>query len=165
MQKAVDDKKRETEPVYQIEDPEQFAQNMMRLFEESGKVMSDYLERADSTMSPYSTATEMNEASKTVADVVGMWMTDPPRLMEAQSVLAKSYMDVWNQTLRRMMGQDVEPVIDPEPGDNRFKDQDWNANPYFDFWKQSYLVTTQWTQDMLAHTEGLNEAERRRAEY
>ncbi|MEM1371851.1 MAG: class I poly(R)-hydroxyalkanoic acid synthase, partial [Pseudomonadota bacterium] len=151
--------------MYQIDNPEQFANNMLRLFEESGKVMSGYLDRADTTMSPYSTATEMTEASKTVADIVGLWMADPPRLMEAQGVLAKSYLEVWNHTVRRMMGDNPEPVIDPEPGDNRFKDPEWSSNPYFDFWKQSYLITQQWTQDMLAHTDGLDESERRRAEY
>ncbi|MEO1205345.1 MAG: class I poly(R)-hydroxyalkanoic acid synthase [Pseudomonadota bacterium] len=165
MQKAVDDKNPETETRYQIENPEQFAQNMLRVFEESGKIMTEYMDRADTTMSPYSTATEMTEASKSVAEVVSMWMADPPRLMEAQTVLAKSYMDVWNQTLQRMMGQQTDPVIDPDPGDNRFKDPEWRSNPYFDFWKQSYLITTQWAQDMLAHTSGLDEAERRRAEY
>ncbi len=164
MQK-VDDEKKDAPTYYQIEDPEEFAHNMLKLFEESGKAMSEYLERADTTLSPYSTATEMTEASKTVADVVSMWMADPPRLMEAQGHLARSYMEIWNNTLRRMIGEDVEPVIDPDPGDNRFKDPEWNTNPYFDFWKQSYLATTQWTQDMLSQTKGLDEAERRRAEY
>jgi len=151
--------------VYQIEDPEEFARNMLKLFEESGRAMSEYLERADSSMSPYSTANEMTEATKTVADVVSMWMTDPGKLADAQTQLARNYLEIWNASLRRMVGEDVEPVVKPEPGDNRFKDAEWNSNPYFDFWKQSYLATYQWTQSMLAQTEGLSERERQRAEY
>ncbi len=30
-------------------------------------------------------------------------------------------------------------------------------NPYFDFWKQAYLVTAKWAEDMLQNTEGLDE--------
>ena len=50
------------------------------------------------------------------------------------------------------LGQDVTPVAEPEPGDNRFKDPEWSHNPYFDFWKQAYLVTSRWADDMLDST-------------
>ncbi len=150
---------------YQIDNPEEFGRNMLKLFEESGRAMAEYLERADSSMSPYSTTTEMTEATKTVADVVSMWMSDPGRLAEAQTQLARDYMQVWNSTLLRMSGQNSPPVVKPDAGDNRFKDPQWNSNPYFDFWKQSYLVTQNWAQDMLSQTDGLNERERQRAEY
>ncbi len=164
MQKPSDTPKRDLAD-YQIDNPEEFGRNMLKLFEESGRAMAEYLERADSSMSPYSTTTEMTEATKTVADVVSMWMTDPGRLAEAQTQLARDYMQVWNSTLMRMSGQDAPPVVKPDAGDNRFKDPEWNSNPYFDFWKQSYLVTQNWAQDMLSQTEGLNERERQRAEY
>ena len=42
---------------------------------------------------------------------------------------------------------------------------DWSNNPYFDFWKQTYLATSHWADNMLADTKGLDEQERRRAEY
>ena len=57
--------------------------------------------------------------------------------------------------MRRMMGEDVEPVARPETGDNRFKDPDWSSNPYFDYWKQVYLLTSRWAEDMLERTDGL----------
>lgn len=164
MQKESKNPNRDLE-TYQIDNPEEFGRNMLKLFEESGRAMAEYLERADSSMSPYSTTTEMTEATKTVADVVSMWMTDPGRLAEAQTQLARDYMQVWNSTLMRMSGQDAPPVVKPDAGDNRFKDPQWNSNPYFDFWKQSYLVTQNWAQNMLSQTDGLNERERQRAEY
>ena len=69
-------------------------------------------------------------------------------------------MALWNSTVRRMLGEEVPPVAEPEPGDNRFKDPEWSKNPFFDFWKQAYLITTHWTEDMLDKTEGLDERTR-----
>ena len=64
-----------------------------------------------------------------------------------------------------MMGEDVEPIAEPDPPDNRFKDPEWSTNPYFDFWKQAYLVTTNWAEDVLQQTEGLDERTRQKADF
>ena len=64
-----------------------------------------------------------------------------------------------------MMGAEALPVAEPEPGDNRFNDPEWSRNPYFDFWKQAYLITTRWLEEVLDGTEGLDERTRQRAEF
>ena len=64
-----------------------------------------------------------------------------------------------------MLGQDVTPVAEPEPGDSRFKDPEWSTNPYFDFWKQAYLITTRWLEQVLDETQGLDDRTRQRAEF
>ncbi len=150
---------------YRIENPEEFARNMLRLFEEGGRAMSGLLERPDAKMSPFSAASEVSEATKTVADIFRIWMTDPAKLAEANGALMRSYADLWNNSLRRMMGENVEPVAEPDPSDNRFKDPEWSSNPYFDFWKQAYLLTTQWAEDVLQQTEGLDERTRQKADF
>ena len=43
------------------------------------------------------------------------------------------------------------------PGDNRFKDPEWDHNPFFDFCKQAYLLACKWAEDQLATTPGLDE--------
>jgi polyhydroxyalkanoate synthase len=150
---------------YRIDNPEEFARNMLRLFEESGKAMSEFIGRSDSKISPYSAASEVQEAAQTVGDIARVWLTDPAKLAEAQGLLMRSYVELWNSTLRRMMGEEVRPVAEPEPSDNRFKDPEWSANPYFDFWKQAYLVTTHWAEDVLAQTDGLDDRTRQKAEF
>ncbi len=150
---------------YRIADPEEFTRNMLRLFEEGGRAMSGMIERSNGKISPYSTASEMNAATKTLAGIAQAWMTDPMKLAEAQSSLARSYMDLWEHQCRRLMGEAVAPVAAPDPGDNRFKDPEWSDNPYFDFWKQAYLVTANWAEDTLKNTSGLDERTRRKAEF
>ena len=108
----------------------------------------------------------MSEAAKTVADIfLGMWMTDPTKVAVAQGTLARSYMDLWNNSIRRLMGESIDPVVQPEPSDNRFKDPEWSSNPYFDFWMQAYLLTTHWAEDVLHQTDGLDERTRQKAEF
>ena len=150
---------------YRIENPEEFAHNIMRFFEEGGRALSELLERPDAKISPFSAASEVNEATKTLTDIARVWLNDPARLAEAQGTLVSSYLELWNNAIRRLLGEKVSPVAEPEPSDNRFKDPEWSSNPYFDFWKQAYLLTTHWAEDVLQQTEGLDEHERHKAEF
>jgi polyhydroxyalkanoate synthase len=150
---------------YKVSNPEEFMRNMLLLMEEGSKAMAGLMNRADAKNGPYSAATEMTEATKIMSEVAQKWMGDPARTLEAQGELVKGYMDVWSNAVQRMLGKPVEPIAEPEAGDARFRDPDWSNNPYFDFWKQSYLVTTQWAEKVLANTNGLDERTKQRAEY
>ncbi len=151
---------------YQITNPDQFAQNMLRFLEGAGKVMTEFMDRADNKQTPFSTASEIQDASKALNELVAHWMThDPAKLAEGQAQLMRDYAEIWNNSLVSMMGESPKPVVEPDASDNRFKDPDWTTNPYFSFWKQSYLVTCRWAENMLEATEGLTERDRQRAEY
>jgi polyhydroxyalkanoate synthase len=152
-------------PPFQTVNAEELSRNLLRLFEQGGNVLTEFIERNDSKMGPYSAATEITEATNTLSDLGRQWLADPARFAEAQGTLLRSYAELWNNTVRRMFGEEVAPVAEPEPSDSRFKDPEWSANPYFDFWKQAYLVTSKWAEDMLHNTEGLDERTRQRAEF
>ena len=150
---------------YRIENPEEFARNMLRVFEEGGRAMSELLERPDSKMSPYSAANEAAEAVTTLSEIASAWLAQPAKLAEMQGSLMRAYIDLCNNTMRRLLGEAVEPVAEPEPSDNRFKDPEWSSNPFFDFWKQAYLVTSNWAEDILKQTDGLDDPSRHKAEF
>ncbi len=164
MQKPNDNSPTTEQPLM-VSDPEEFVRNMLLLWAEGGKAMATMLERADSKNGPYSAATEMTEASRVMSEVARQWMSDPTRTLEAQSDLVRGYMDVWTSTMSRMLGQQADPVAKPEAGDARFRDPEWSSNAYFDFWKQNYLITTQWAEKALSDTSGLDERTKQRAEY
>ena len=150
---------------YQIDNPEEYARNILRLFLEGGRATSNLLARSDSKCSPYSAANEMSEAAETINDIFCLWMQDPGKLAEAQGSLFLSYVDLWSSSMLRVLGEDGDPVVRPEPSDNRFKDPEWSSNPYFDFWKQAYLLTTHWAEDLLRQTDGLDERARHKVEF
>jgi polyhydroxyalkanoate synthase subunit PhaC len=150
---------------YRVGDPEEFSRNMLRLMEEGGKAMAGFLERSDGKTSPFTMASEMTDAAKLFGEIAQSWMKDPAKLAATNGALMRDLMLLAGSTAQRMIGADVPPVAEPEPGDNRFKDPDWERNPYFDFWKQVYLITTRWLDDMLEQTEGLDERTRQRAAF
>jgi polyhydroxyalkanoate synthase subunit PhaC len=134
---------------YRIANPEEFSRNMLQLMEEGGRVLSGLLERSNGN-GPYSFASEITEATKLFSEF-------------AQHM--RDYFQLAGATAQRMAGTGALPVVAPEPGDNRFNDPEWSRNPYFDFWKQAYLITTRWLEQVLDETEGLEERTRQRAEF
>jgi polyhydroxyalkanoate synthase len=170
MQKAVPDTRKPVPSemdlgAYRIADPETFGRNMLRLMEEGQRALQGLLERADPKNGPYGAAAEMTDAAKLFSEVAQPWLTNPARLVEAQGALFGSYVQLVSSTARRAMGGEALPVAEPEAGDNRFNDPEWSKNPYFDFWKQAYLITTRWLEDMLDKTEDLDERTRQRAAF
>jgi polyhydroxyalkanoate synthase subunit PhaC len=90
---------------------------------------------------------------------------DPARLMQANLELWQQHMALWQQAATAMAGQPAAPVVEPEPGDRRFRDPDWDANPFFSFVKQSYLITSRWLVSTLASANGLDPQTARKGEF
>jgi len=160
MQKAI---KPEPAPAIlePIKDPELLASNMLRYWEESGKVLSGVMDK----VGPFAPTPEMNEAARAFGEVAQHWMTEPHRFAAAQQQLAGEFVDLWTRTLTRQFGQETQPLAKPDPGDNRFKDAEWSSNPYFDYWKQAYLLTSRWSEKLVAGTEGIDERTRQKAGF
>ena len=150
---------------YRVGDPEEFGRNMLKLMEEGSKLLSDLLGRSNGNGGPYSMASETSEAIKLFSEVAQHWLTDPGKVTATQSALLRDYLQLAGATAQRMGGAEALPVAAPEAGDNRFNDPEWSRNPYFDFWKQAYLISTRWLDQVLDETEGLDERTRQRAEF
>ncbi len=147
---------------FQINQLDVLARNMVRLFDEGAKVLGTLAERGNGS-GPYSMAAEAGEATKLLGEIARQWVSEPGKLVAAQNELFKDYAELWGRSVRRFLGEEVEPVIEPAPGDNRFKDPDWSNSQYFDFCKQAYLLTARWAEDMTRKTEGVDEKTRKRA--
>jgi polyhydroxyalkanoate synthase len=112
----------------------------------------------------------MNTDPMHVAGALGEVMTalasQPERLVQAQADLYGRYMELWRNTAMAAMGQPVErPVVAPAKGDKRFADPDWTANPMFDVIKQSYLIASNWMNDLVSGVEGVDPLTLRRVEF
>jgi len=100
-----------------------------------------------------------------LTDVMGRLAAQPDRMMRAQADLFSRYMDLWKSTTRRMAGESPEAVVAPGKGDKRFADPDWSENPVFDVMKQSYLLTSNWLNGLIAEVEGVDPMSKRRVEF
>ena len=136
-------------------DPERLYEAMGRITEQSRRIMQSFIERQ---------ANEPREFNPLAPAVVSkayqaLWqqmLTDPRRLVEAQVALWQDYAKLWENTARRMAGEEVEPAVTPEPGDRRFTDEAWSENPLYDHIKQSYLLASKFMLSTVRETEGLD---------
>ena len=136
-------------------DPERLYEAMGRITEQSRRIMQSFIERQ---------ANEPREFNPLAPAVVSkayqaLWqqmLTDPRRLVEAQVALWQDYAKLWENTARRMAGEEVEPSVTPEPGDRRFRDEAWSENPLYDHIKQSYLLASKFMLSTVRETEGLD---------
>lgn len=145
-------------------DMDALSANFARLVEEGGKALAAYIRPRESGKTD-DFATEVADAVKTIGTVAEFWMADPKRTLDAQSRLMTGYMAVWTAALKRMSGEQAQPVVAPDPKDGRFRDPDWQANPFFDALKQTYLVTSNWAESMVKEAESLDPHAKHKAEF
>ena len=130
--------------------------------ERSAKVMQDFLTSQGSGPSPME---DMVRMGSTFMQAMGQLMTDPAKLIEAQTSLWNSYFDLWQATARRMTGQDARPVVEPASDDKRFRDEAWSENAVFDYMKQSYLLSANWLQGLMGGVEGLDNKTKHKLDF
>ncbi|MGQ3676312.1 class I poly(R)-hydroxyalkanoic acid synthase [Xanthobacter sp. TB0139] len=144
---------------------ETLAHNLAQLVEEGGKAMAAYLAPREAGQKKDDMSDDIADALKTFSQVAEYWMGDPQRTVEAQTRLMTDYMSIWSNSLKKISGENVSPVAAPEPKDGRFKDDGWNVSPFFDALKQTYLVTSNWAEDMVKEAEGLDPHVKHKAEF
>ena len=148
-----------------LPDMEALSTNMARLIGEGGKVLSAYLKPIESGKTNSDMAEHVSDAVKTLGRVAECWLSDPQKTLEAQSALSQQFISLWSQTLHRLQGETVAPVVPLDKSDKRFADPEWQTNPYFDFLRQAYLIGTNWANDIVAKTQGLDPFEKQKAEF
>ena len=90
---------------------------------------------------------------------------DPGLVMQRQFMLWGEYARMMAAMSRRMAGEEVKPVIEPEKGDKRFAHHAWNDNPMLDFVKQSYLIFARWLETTISELTFEDEHEKKKAEF
>ena len=90
---------------------------------------------------------------------------DPGTVMQRQFNLWGDYAKMMSTMSRKMAGEDVAPSIAPQKGDKRFTHPAWNENHMLDFVKQSYLVFSKWLETTVAQLEGMDDHEKKKAEF
>ena len=136
-------------------DPQRLYAAMGRITEQSQRIMQAFIERQANSPREFNPL-EPAVVSKAYQALWQQMLTDPERLVEAQVALWQNYAKLWENTARRMAGEEVEPAVTPEPGDRRFTDDTWSENPLYDHIKQSYLLASKFMLSTVRETEGLD---------
>src|SRR5665213_2680982 len=144
-------------------DTGEFARNMMSVGVKSQQLMLDFIARMAARENPGPIdPLNISGAMMSLAKAMG---GDRDAVMQAQAQWWNNFMTLWESTARRMLGGDAPAVVDPAPGDRRFRAEAWKQNEVFDFIKQSYLLTANAMQEMVGTLNGLDEKERSRVAF
>jgi polyhydroxyalkanoate synthase len=146
-------------------DVEAFARNLAQLVEESGKALAAYMAPRERGEIKGDLSEGVTDAVKSIGQVAEYWLSDPQRAVTLQANLGRAYLDLWAGTVKRMAGEQSEPVAAPDPADKRFSDPEWSSNQFFDFLKQAYLITAGWANKLVKDAEGLDPHTRQKAEF
>ena len=144
---------------------EAFAHNIARLVEEGGKALAAYMKPREEGKIKSELADDITDVVKTVGQVTEYWLSDPQRALEVQASLGRAYLDLWAGAVKRMAGEQAEPVVAPDPKDKRFADPEWSQNQFFDFLKQAYLLTAQWGERLVKDADGIDARTKAKAAF
>ena len=146
-------------------DIERFSRNIARMVEEGGKALAAYLKPREDGTIKIEPADEITDVVKTFGQVAEYWLSDPQRATEIQTTLGRAYLELWATAAKRLTGENAPPVIAPDPRDKRFADPEWSSNQFYDFIKQAYLLTAQWSERLGKNAQDLDPHTRQKAEF
>jgi polyhydroxyalkanoate synthase len=148
-----------------MQSPEQFSANLFKAFEMGRQVLAKIAEDPQKREGAMSVASGFSDMSKLFAQIAQHWASHPKDLTEAQAALSHDLIELWGRTYKRFLGEQVEPVAQAAAFDPRFADKEWTENPFFDFLKQAYLISSAWASDMVAKADTVDNHTRHRAQF
>jgi polyhydroxyalkanoate synthase len=144
-------------------DPAELAKLYADIAQKSGRLLTQYLERGKNGGLP-----GLNDElgiAQAFFQAWGQLLADPFKLAEAQMRFWQDSMALWQTSMLKLMGQEVQPVAEAPQGDRRFKHQDWQQNFLYDYIRQSYLIAARHLHGTLGKVEGLDEQTARKVDF
>jgi len=137
---------------FRLPDPALVSRTMADVAERGQRIVTEFLKRqAENPADP-----DPLKIGHAFLEMTTRLMANPGRLVQAQIGFWHDYLTLWQNTARRMLGDDPQPVINEDAKDRRFKDEAWRENEIFDFIRQSYLLSARYFRSVVEGTEGLD---------
>ncbi len=146
----------------ELPDARELAARMAEIGERSNRIFRKFLERQDDEQFQIPDPKVVTEAFARLAEHL---LARPEQLVDAQLAYWAEMGRLWQSYMRRVLGEEVPPMVEPAPDDRRFRDEAWSEDLVFDYIKQSYLVTASWIQGTVANVEGLDPALRNKVAF
>ena len=147
---------------FKIPDPMDITRTMADIAERSQRIVSGFIERqsSDGALGQH----DPLNVGAAFMELTTKLMSDPAKMVNAQFSLWQGYMNLWQNTARRMMGEEAESIASVED-DRRVRDAAWEDNTLFDYIKQSYLLTSRWLQSTVSEVEGLDDKTAQKVDF
>ena len=145
-------------------DAEELAETWKHIGEQSQKLVQEFMERQAKGEHSFQVL-DPKAIMQTYSELGKKMFADPSKLFQQQMAWWQDFFTLSESASKNISGESSEAVITPEPGDRRFKADEWQDNPVFDYIKQSYLLASKHILDSVRNTEGLDEKTAEQAEF
>ncbi len=147
-------------------DPGAAADQLAALAERSRRLVQAFWQRqAEVEGDDGFSITDPSAIGRAFLNLGAQLLADPTRLAEAQGQLWRESVALWQRTLRRLQGEPAAPLIEPERGDRRFKDEAWTDEVVYDYVKQSYLLSARWLRTLVKDVPGLEPGDQQKVDF
>ena len=156
---------KEPAPAFTEQGPDfmQIGQILMEAGQRAQPLMQEFIEKYDIAKNPLGAdPMQMREA---YAEFMGNLISNPQKFVDMQMQFWNDWSDLWNESTKKFLGQDGKTLHQPDKTDKRFKSPLWDQSAYFDFIKQSYLLTSRWLESMVENTDGLDPETRKKVDF
>lgn len=140
------------------------SRNLMQASLNSQKLMSDVMRQALSG-DPLMPQTEQANSAPEFGAVWTEILTHPEKLMDAQAGLMRGYLDLWSSTTQQVFAGEGEDAVKADPGDKRWRSEDWEKHPLFHAIKQSYLLNQNFLMGLVHNVDGVDPVAKRKVEF
>ena len=86
-------------------------------------------------------------------------------VLDIQTQAMKKFASLADYTLKRMQHETTEPVVAPADDDMRFRSSSWSENLWFDVLKQSYLINSEYLDNLFSKDTNLERQDQRKLEF
>jgi poly[(R)-3-hydroxyalkanoate] polymerase subunit PhaC len=146
-------------------DPAAAAEQLAALAERSQRLVQAFWQRQAEPDGDGFSITDPSAVGRAFLALGAQLLADPTRLAEAQAQLWRDGVALWQSMLQRLRGEPAAPLIAPDRGDRRFKDEAWSEDLVYDYIKQSYLLSARWLRALVKDLPGLEPGEQQKVDF
>lgn len=139
---------------YTTPDPVALAQALRHVYERALPAIQQFWTKAEQDMAGHPVG--LQKMGEIYGEFLEKLSQDPEKFWDMQAAYWGEWAKLWQESARKLMGEEAQAVIQPAAGDRRFRNEVWQENAVFDFIKQSYLLTCRWMDESVRRMEGLD---------
>lgn len=136
-------------------------ENILNVTSSYPKILTEFVQKINDNYPEYQNSGTIN----TFTDFWQNIASDPSKLFQFQENWMNNHIKIVNNLTNRFQGEDGEDIYKADAKDFRFQDPAWEKNIYFDYLKQTYLMTVDWVSNIIKDHSPKDQKERRKVEF
>ncbi len=152
----------------QMPDPIALGKAILEAYENAQPVFEEYMEKYSSPDAAEELASfnfDPMNIRETYLDFLDKVSQNPEKYFEIQTEFMQDWMNLWQNSVNKFMGEESQAPISDIKADRRFKSPEWQESALFDFIKNSYLLTCQHVDRTIGSVDGLDDKQKEKLKF